>query len=84
MPAGSHAGSFAPVQGNKVNNLAIVYTPAANLRKSADMAVGQVRAVGREERGVLLRPGRSPGCSAEGARQPSAWIASWLWAVERT
>ncbi|KAL4423216.1 hypothetical protein ABPG77_000008 [Micractinium sp. CCAP 211/92] len=30
------------IQGNKVNNLAIVYTPAANLRKSADMAVGQV------------------------------------------
>lgn len=30
-------------QGNKMGNLAIVYTPASNLRKSADMAVGQVR-----------------------------------------
>ena len=30
-------------QGNKTSNLAIVYTPASNLRKSADMAVGQVR-----------------------------------------
>ncbi|EFN51711.1 hypothetical protein CHLNCDRAFT_12853, partial [Chlorella variabilis] len=28
--------------GNKTSNLAIVYTPASNLRKSADMAVGQV------------------------------------------
>lgn len=31
------------LQGNKMNNLPIVYTPATNLRKSADMAVGQVR-----------------------------------------
>lgn len=30
------------IQGNKTSNLAIVYTPASNLRKSADMAVGQV------------------------------------------
>lgn len=30
------------IQGNKVNNLDIVYTPAANLRKTAAMAVGQV------------------------------------------
>ncbi|PSC73498.1 Coiled-coil domain-containing 25 [Micractinium conductrix] len=30
------------IVGNKQNNLAIVYTPASNLRKSSDMAVGQV------------------------------------------
>jgi hypothetical protein len=30
------------IQGNKMSNIPIVYTPASNLRKSADMAVGQV------------------------------------------
>lgn len=30
------------IQGNKVNNLSIVYTPWANLKKTGDMAVGQV------------------------------------------
>ena len=33
------------LQGNKMHNIAIVYTPASNLRKSADMAVGQVRRI---------------------------------------
>lgn len=45
--AGNHAARLPAVQGNKTNNLAIVYTPASNLRKSADMAVGQVRTLGR-------------------------------------
>lgn len=31
------------IQGNKENDLAIVYTPASNLRKTASMEVGQVR-----------------------------------------
>ncbi|PVF93069.1 DUF814-domain-containing protein [Serendipita vermifera] len=30
------------IEGNKKNNLAIVYTPASNLKKTGDMAVGQV------------------------------------------
>lgn len=30
------------IQGNKVNNLDIVYTPAGNLRKTPSMTVGQV------------------------------------------
>ena len=30
------------IQGNKVNNLEVVYTPAANLKKAASMDVGQV------------------------------------------
>jgi len=30
------------IQGNKMNNLDIVYTPWANLKKTADMVVGQV------------------------------------------
>ena len=38
-----------PCQGNKLNNLVVVYTPASNLRKTADMEVGQVR---KGERGA--------------------------------
>lgn len=30
------------IEGNKKNNLTIIYTPAANLKKTGDMAVGQV------------------------------------------
>ena len=30
-------------QGNKLNNVGVVYTPWANLRKTASMEVGQVR-----------------------------------------
>ncbi|KAG8816224.1 Coiled-coil domain-containing protein 25 [Serendipita sp. 399] len=30
------------IEGNKRNNLQIVYTPASNLKKTGDMAVGQV------------------------------------------
>jgi hypothetical protein len=32
----------SPLIGNKKNNLSIVYTPASNLKKTGDMAVGQV------------------------------------------
>lgn len=28
--------------GNKLNHVAVVYTPWSNLRKTADMAVGQI------------------------------------------
>ena len=42
-PTAAPALSCWSHQGNKQNNLAIVYTPASNLRKSSDMAVGQVR-----------------------------------------
>jgi hypothetical protein len=35
-----------PLQGNKQANVPIVYTPASNLRKTADMATGQVRSQG--------------------------------------
>lgn len=31
------------IQGNKVDNLSIVYTPVSNLKKTASMEVGQVR-----------------------------------------
>jgi hypothetical protein len=31
------------MQGNKASNVGIVYTPASNLRKTDDMATGQVR-----------------------------------------
>ena len=30
------------IQGNKVDNLSIVYTPVSNLKKTASMEVGQV------------------------------------------
>ena len=30
------------IQGNKVDNLSVVYTPVSNLRKTASMEVGQV------------------------------------------
>eukprot|EP01135_Chromosphaera_perkinsii_P011012 Nk52_evm46s2309 gene=Nk52_evmTU46s2309 len=30
------------IQGNKMNNVTIVYTPWANLKKTGDMAVGQI------------------------------------------
>ncbi|KXJ13217.1 coiled-coil domain-containing protein 25 [Exaiptasia diaphana] len=30
------------IQGNKMNNISVVYTPWANLKKTADMDVGQV------------------------------------------
>lgn len=30
------------IEGNKRNDLAIIYTPASNLKKTGDMAVGQV------------------------------------------
>ncbi|XP_032815265.1 coiled-coil domain-containing protein 25 isoform X2 [Petromyzon marinus] len=30
------------IQGNKMNNIAVVYTPWGNLKKTADMDVGQV------------------------------------------
>jgi len=30
------------IEGNKKNNIAIVYTPWSNLKKTGDMAVGQV------------------------------------------
>nr|CAB3228429.1 coiled-coil domain-containing protein 25-like [Phallusia mammillata] len=30
------------IQGNKMNNIQVVYTPWANLKKTGDMAVGQV------------------------------------------
>lgn len=30
------------IQGNKMNNIAVVYTPWANLKKTSDMEVGQV------------------------------------------
>lgn len=30
------------IEGNKKNNLSIIYTPAANLKKTGDMAIGQV------------------------------------------
>ena len=50
-------------QGNKTNNLAIVYTPASNLRKSGDMAVGQVR--------------RAGGCGACCAAARTAWPGFW-------
>jgi hypothetical protein len=38
-----------------MNNISIVYTPAGNLRKSADMAVGQVRL----ERTLIPPPSRA-------------------------
>ncbi|KAF9614376.1 hypothetical protein IFM89_029750 [Coptis chinensis] len=38
------------IQGNKVNNVDIVYTPWYNLKKSASMDVGQVRTVRVEKR----------------------------------
>jgi hypothetical protein len=31
------------IQGNKVDNLSIVYTPVSNLKKTASMEIGQVR-----------------------------------------
>ena len=31
------------IQGNKVDNLSIVYTPVSNLKKTASMEVGQVK-----------------------------------------
>lgn len=30
------------IEGNKKNNISIIYTPAANLKKTGDMAIGQV------------------------------------------
>jgi hypothetical protein len=30
------------IEGNKKNNISIIYTPASNLKKTGDMAVGQV------------------------------------------
>lgn len=30
------------IEGNKKNNLSIIYTPASNLKKTGDMAIGQV------------------------------------------
>lgn len=30
------------IQGNKINDVDVVYTPASNLKKTADMEVGQV------------------------------------------
>ena len=51
MPA-----ALPPLQGNKTSNLSIVYTPASNLRKTADMAVGQVwqRGQGPEGQGPAV------------------------------
>uniref|UniRef100_A0A8C4Q3X6 Coiled-coil domain-containing protein 25 n=1 Tax=Eptatretus burgeri TaxID=7764 RepID=A0A8C4Q3X6_EPTBU len=37
------------IQGNKMNNVAIVYTPWANLKKTGDMAVGQVSFYNQKE-----------------------------------
>lgn len=30
------------IEGNKKNDLAVIYTPASNLKKTGDMAIGQV------------------------------------------
>jgi hypothetical protein len=30
------------IEGNKKNNISIIYTPASNLKKTGDMAIGQV------------------------------------------
>ncbi|WVZ20840.1 hypothetical protein V8G54_008162 [Vigna mungo] len=38
------------IQGNKVNNVDVVYTPWSNLKKTASMDVGQVRTVRVEKR----------------------------------
>lgn len=63
-----------------MNNLPIVYTPATNLRKSADMAVGQVRCKGRLELDVTFDCGNlraeAAGWSGRSTRGP-AWTRMW-------
>ncbi|KAI9591825.1 protein Y54G11A.2 [Syncephalis fuscata] len=54
------------IEGNKLNNIRIVYTPWSNLKKTGDMAVGQVsfhnhklvRRVNRQEEEKLKEEGR--------------------------
>ena len=41
------------IQGCKLNNVSIVYTPWANLRKTASMEVGQVRCPATQAGGAV-------------------------------